>query len=137
MPKVIERMQLPQRKLDLLTDSAIQLAQNFLTSDLLASLRAQQSLAIESEVRFLLRYNTDSWFSSEHDHLILAGSIDLLVRFPDCVRIIDFKTDSWKNPKLHELQLSVYREAARRLYALPVYSTLCYVRAVGNELWMH
>ena len=136
LPMVIQRMQLSQRKLDLLTDSALRLVQNFLASELLSSLYAQQPVAMESEVRFLLRYDTNSLFAEKHAPVTLSGSIDLLLQFHDCVRIIDFKTDSWKNPKLHELQLAVYREAARPLYALPVYSALCYLRSVGDESWI-
>ena len=66
---------------------------------------------------------------------VLHGSIDLVLRYTDCVRIIDFKTDSHYQPALHAMQLKLYRQAAQSIYNLPVYSALCYVRSVGDEQW--
>lgn len=67
----------------------------------------------------------------------MHGSIDLLIRYSECIRIIDFKTDAFLIPDQHALQLAMYREAMERLYQLPVYSTLVYLRDVEYVQWLN
>jgi len=126
IPHEIERLDLMKSEKDLVVSSAVHLANNFLSSQLLSELLAQEPISVESEVAFVMK----------HGEKILHGSIDLLLLYDDCVRVIDFKTDSIRQPEVHETQLTLYHEAAYGLYGKPVHSTLCYVRSVGAELWI-
>lgn len=146
MPKEISRADLTSSELQTLVDSALVLANNVLSSKFLHNLLSGSSIpaAVESEVRFALCVDGDELRSAGIEHtsfpptesVILNGSIDLLLRYEDCVKIVDFKTDSTIMRSAHEQQLTIYRMAAERLYNLPVYAALCYTRAVGNEVWL-
>lgn len=132
MPKEIQRESLSRRELEIFEQSALLLAKNFLSSKLYDWLLQEHPVSVESEVPFSLRVELESY----PEPVVLNGSIDLLVRYETCVRVIDFKTDSFRHEQVHESQLSWYREAASRLYNLPVWSTLCYLRSVGSERWI-
>ncbi len=132
MPKEFLQYPLTKRNLAVIGESVLQLVQNFLSSELLQTLLNANPLSIESEVGFAYRstveYNTQA---------VVHGSIDLLIRYSECIRIIDFKTDVFLIPDQHALQLAMYREAMERLYQLPVYSTLVYLRDVEYVQWLN
>lgn len=128
-PKEIEDAPLSVEEQAVLSRSAESLANKFLCSEVLQEIRFRSPLALESEVRFSMR------LEGENAHVV-NGAIDLLIRYAHEVRILDFKTDLLRVPALHEKQLSIYREAARRLYGLPVSSAVCYLRDVGHLEWV-
>jgi len=133
MPKEFTRADLSGRDLETLEQSTRLLARNFFESALFHQLLLERPVSIESEIRFSLR---EEQVDDMGKPLLVNGSIDLLIRYETCVKIVDFKTDAFRLEQEHEMQLSWYREAAKRLYGLPVWSTVCYLRSVGSERWV-
>ncbi len=82
--------------------------------------------SLEPEVSFLLKKEESG------KTVFLRGQIDLMCVSPDGdeIRVIDFKTDSHKNPAEHIQQISVYKEAALGMAAprAGVRGFLCYLR---------
>ncbi len=78
---------------------------------------------IRTETPFLLRR------SGPDGPLLVRGKIDLLMLFPEEVRIIDFKTDRALLPERHSLQIALYCQAAEALFGRPATGWLYYVRA--------
>ncbi|MGI5910461.1 MAG: UvrD-helicase domain-containing protein [Sphaerochaetaceae bacterium] len=107
----------------------LSLARGFLDSDVWKELSSLENAMIECEVPFFAR--------AEHDgrEVLLEGSVDLLVTLSDRQYIVDFKTDSLRNPQAHERQVRVYMEAMHRIYGLPILGTVCFLRQPGNETW--
>jgi ATP-dependent exoDNAse (exonuclease V) beta subunit len=129
MPIEIRRSSLSRQELGVLTSDATALADGFLSSRAFAALRERHPCSIESEVGFSMRLDEDRG-------VVANGSIDVLLRYEDHVRIIDFKTDLLRVPQIHARQLELYREAARRLYGLPVFSAICYLRDAERLEWI-
>ncbi len=87
--------------------------------------REAREADFESEVSFILRVDDEEGSGS-----FIRGQIDLLLPGPDRVRVIDFKTDRFLDPRHHEGQLAIYRSAAAELYRLPAESCLVYLRGM-------
>ncbi len=77
---------------------------------------------IRSETPFLLRG------AGGDGRLLIRGKIDLLLLFPDEVRIIDFKTDRRLLPERHSLQIALYCRAAEALFERRASGALYYFR---------
>jgi ATP-dependent exoDNAse (exonuclease V) beta subunit len=125
MPLEMTRLELGRQREKILIGSALLLVNNFLSSQFFAELLDNGPIALESEVPFIMRWENP-------EPILLRGSIDLLLRYRNCTRVIDFKTDAYRQPEQHEAQLEIYGEAAKRLYDLPVYTDLFYLRGVEN-----
>lgn len=125
MPLEMTRLELGRQREKILIGSALLLVNNFLSSRFFAELLDNGPIALESEVPFIMRWENP-------EPILLRGSIDLLLRYRNCTRVIDFKTDAYRQPEQHEAQLEIYGEAAKRLYDLPVYTDLFYLRGVEN-----
>lgn len=134
IPVELTRLGLPLHQTKILVSSALSLANNFLSSSFLVELLEEKPLSVESEVAFSMRW--ESPHGGESSPMVLHGSIDLLLRYETCIRVIDFKTDAFRQPQQHDIQLELYRKAAERLYGLPVHSTLCYLRDVAYRKWV-
>lgn len=67
---------------------------------------------------------------------MVNGVIDLLVRYSDEIKIVDFKTDAYLFKDLHQGQLRLYREAMERLYHLPTSSAVVYLRDCSQSEWV-
>jgi ATP-dependent exoDNAse (exonuclease V) beta subunit len=85
------------------------LAQGFLGSPLFASLKRG---TIEAEYPFV--------FVPPELGISIVGTMDLVVELDETVWIVDYKTNRHLDPREYEGQMSVYRAAARRLFAKPV-----------------
>ncbi|MDY0371811.1 MAG: UvrD-helicase domain-containing protein [Sphaerochaetaceae bacterium] len=131
MPKEFLRYPITKKNLAIIGESVLLLVQNFLSSELLHLLLNDHPLGIESEVGFAYRAKV-----ADNERAVIHGSIDLLVRYSDKIRIIDFKTDAFLAPEQHTLQLTMYRKAMQRLYDLPVQATLVYLRDVTQIEWL-
>ena len=127
-PKELMRYRLAQANLQLLRDSALLLANNFLSSALASTLLADNPLSIESEVAFTYRGEGGE---------IINGIVDLLVRYKDAIKVIDFKTDALFNREAHSGQLALYRQAMERLYNLPTSSAVVYLRDIKMTEWVN
>lgn len=112
----------------ILSDGVL-LAKRFLESDLWRELSTLKGARAECEVPFFARM--------EHQGrtILVEGFIDLLVTLPDRQYVVDFKTDSFYEPEVHERQIRTYMEAMHRIYGLPVYGTVCFLRRPGGEVW--
>jgi len=112
---------------DGLLADAWHLTERFFTSQTAATLT--DAIAIETEVPFVMRRQMDG------RDVTVRGQIDLLVRRSEEILVIDFKTDKVIRAGEYEVQLELYRFAARDLIAgdvsraFPVRSLLFYLRA--------
>lgn len=129
MPREFFMAGFTEKQLAIIRRSVAELVGNFTRSELFSFLCNSKPLSMECEVAFACRRKL------EGRDIAVYGSIDLLIIYSGEVRVVDFKTDSVRFPRIHGEQLHMYREAAFRLYGLPVLSTLCYLRSPGNEVW--
>ncbi|MBO4389134.1 MAG: UvrD-helicase domain-containing protein [Spirochaetales bacterium] len=107
---------------DTFVSDALKMAAGFASTDFFRSLG---SASVRTEERLFFR----------HDYLgrtvAVEGVIDLLVRYPEEVLIVDYKTDALYNPESHRVQLELYREAIARTTGIPVRCALVYLRSPG------
>ncbi len=106
-----------------LFDAAREVVEGFLEAAPELGLRFPGGPEIRSETPFLLRR------SDPDGPLLVRGKIDLLLLFPEEVRIIDFKTDRTLLPERHGLQIALYCQAAQELFGRRATGWLYYVRA--------
>lgn len=86
---------------------------------------AAQAAWRESEYGFITRYELAG------RPITVTGQMDLIFETNDTVYVVDYKTDRFEDPAIHEEQLKVYRKAARELRGKPVETWLFYLRS-GN-----
>jgi ATP-dependent exoDNAse (exonuclease V) beta subunit len=127
IPKEIARLRLSAPNLATLSGAAYTLAEGFLQSELYGELKRGNPLSFESEVPFAYR---------AEEGVVVNGVIDLLVRYSDEIKIVDFKTDAYLFKDLHQGQLRLYREAMERLYHLPTSSAVVYLRDCSQSEWV-
>ncbi|AEC02638.1 UvrD-helicase domain-containing protein [Parasphaerochaeta coccoides] len=99
-----------------------QLARNFLESTFWKNVSAQM-VSCESEVPFFMRRDENG------RNIVYEGIADLVVTLPDRVLVVDFKTDTFRVPRIHERQLGIYREAFSRLTRKKTEAAVCYLRS--------
>lgn len=126
-PKEISRLRLSVTNLTSLSNAALSLAEGFLQSELYRELKEGNPLSFESEVAFAYR---------AEEGVVVNGVIDLLVRYRDEIKIVDFKSDAFLFLDLHQGQLRLYREAMERLYNLPTSSAVVYLRDCSQTKWV-
>ena len=91
-------------------------ARSFLSSRFY--LEAVKGRRTETEVRF--------YYPS--DGIVLEGSADLLVFYPDHILVVDYKTDRFMDEMRHRAQIAAYASAIGDLYGMECLATLLYVR---------
>ena len=72
-----------------------------------------------------LRFYT---FDEEAPDVALEGVIDLLVLGEDYNLVVDYKSDSFRNPEEHRIQILSYVKVAEQIYGKRCYGTLYYLR---------
>ena len=97
------------------------LAEAFFLSSFGAEILGAGPEAVETEVPFTMRMPSGPGF--------VSGIMDLVVRFEDRTRIVDFKTDGTVLPGSHDVQLGIYRRAAESIWGRPSESFLYYLRS--------
>ncbi|MDY0289627.1 MAG: UvrD-helicase domain-containing protein [Sphaerochaeta sp.] len=110
-----------------LASDALLLCNNFLQSDIYRN--DVKGNGPRCEVKFF-----SSVLHEERD-VVVEGSIDLLVKTPQEILIIDFKTDRHRMPERHRDQINLYMRAAQRIYEKPVRGCVTFLRSCGNEEW--
>ncbi|HUX12610.1 MAG TPA: UvrD-helicase domain-containing protein [Spirochaetia bacterium] len=126
---IVEKLS-PEQITTLIGD-AWSLSENFMRSSV-AELMGKGS-EVQTEVPFVLR-RVESGVEQ-----FIHGQIDLMVRVPQEILVVDFKTDRAIRPGEYDLQLDFYRAAAPDLLSdhsfrgLPVRSLLFYLR--GGQSW--
>jgi ATP-dependent exoDNAse (exonuclease V) beta subunit len=106
-----------------LFDAAREAVEGFLSAAPELGAGSPEGPEIRCETPFLLHR------SDTQGPLLVRGKIDLLVLFPEEVRIIDFKTDRTMLPERHSLQIALYCQAAEALFGRRATGALYYVRA--------
>ncbi len=129
-PMSLERTGMKVEEEESLAHDILTMVEGVLSSPFFESLNTQSLTAIESELEFMARITSDG------ESLAVNGIIDLLLRYEDHLTIVDFKTDAFQNPEVHEHQITMYASAMEKLYGVPVKSVLCYVRQPGMEVWL-
>ena len=86
IPKEITRLRPSATNLATLSSSAHSLAEGFLQGELYRELQKGSPLSFESEVPFAFR---------TEEGIVVNGVIDLLVRYKEEIKVIDFKTDAF------------------------------------------
>ncbi|HOV62993.1 MAG TPA: 3'-5' exonuclease, partial [Spirochaetia bacterium] len=109
----------------LFLSDAERLATGFLESDLGREAAADSSR--RTELAFVSRYGTDE------EPGYVSGKIDLLFRRGEEAVVVDFKSSRAIVPHEYDVQLTVYRKAARDLTGLPVRTIIFYLRS-GESL---
>ena len=108
---------------------------------------AQRSEMTESVVRRLITGFFSSPFFKEHRDaelmtekefllrreeggrtVFVSCRTDLIIRHPDRVVVVDFKTDRVRVPGRYDSQLALYAEAVEAVYGLPVETKTVYLR---------
>lgn len=102
---------------------------NFKSTSFFEDIKNQK---IDCEVKFF--YGVDE--PSGEQRLVLEGIIDLLIEKEDEFIIIDYKTDKFKEPSLHQKQLALYSQALGRLTSKPIHTGLCYLREPKQIEWL-
>ncbi len=96
--------------------AASDIAESFLSSSFYKEY--VEGNAKEVEVRF---YYPDG-------DMVVEGSVDLLIHYPDHLLVVDYKTDKKKIPEMHKGQIAKYAEAMEGIYRKRCLSTVLYVR---------
>lgn len=126
MPPSLYRV-LGEKEHKLVLSDARRLCDNFFASELYETYVLPYSF--ECEVKF---------FSSvfyEGREVVVEGSIDLLVEMPDAMLVLDFKTDAFRQPEIHRLQIETYMQAVARIYEKPVRGCVTFLRECKDEIW--
>ena len=126
MPPTLYRMLSEKERKSVLSD-ARRLCDDFFASELYRNYVVPYPF--QCEVKF---------FSSvfyEGREVAVEGSIDLLVEMPDCMLVIDFKTDAYRQPEVHRLQIETYMQAVSRIYEKPVRGCVTFLRDCKDEIW--
>ena len=123
--KELKVAQLTNSELKIFTDSALNLTTNFTKSSFYKALLDSKPTLIESEVAFSLRLDQ-----------IVNGSIDLLLHYPDHLKVIDFKSDAVIYNENHLEQLKIYSKAVKALYNKEVVSCIAYLRDLSRINWV-
>lgn len=97
------------------------LVSGFLSSPFFREHRGGELL---TEKEFLLRRNEGG------RTVFVSCRADLIIRHPDKIFVVDFKTDRVKIPGFYDSQLSLYAEAAEAIYGLPVETKAVYLREI-------
>ncbi|MBN2859606.1 MAG: UvrD-helicase domain-containing protein [Sphaerochaetaceae bacterium] len=128
-PSALTQSGIQPREEQILAQDIMSMVEQTLNSPFFVSLGGEALKEVESELEFMARVEYDG------EDLGVSGIVDLLLRYEDHITIVDFKTDRFQDPELHERQLAIYTSAMRKLYDLKVKSVLCYVRQSGMEWW--
>ena len=107
---------LPDPEREELEEAVMDTARSFLSSRFY--LEAVKGRRTETEVRF--------YYPS--DGIVLEGSADLLVFYPDHILVVDYKTDRFMDEMRHRAQIAAYASAIGDLYGMECLATLLYVR---------
>lgn len=128
-PSALTQSGIQPREEQILIQDIMSMVEQTLKSPFFVSLGGKSLKAVESELEFMARVEYDG------QDLSVSGIVDLLLRYEDHITIVDFKTDRFQDPDLHERQLAIYTSAMRKLYDVEVKSVLSYVRQSGMEWW--
>jgi ATP-dependent helicase/nuclease subunit A len=110
-----------------IVSSALECGKTFLASDL--GVQALSSRRCENEYPFYLPFNRDG-----HESIMVKGTIDLIFETDDECIIVDYKTDQYMKPEIHQVQMDTYRLAASAFSDLPVKIMLVYLRSIETVL---
>ncbi len=115
-----------ERDNQILLDQAKAFADGFVASDFYT--RHVLGNKTEQELRF--------YTSKDDDDVAIEGVVDLLVFGDDYNLVVDYKTDSFRKPQEHKIQVQTYVKVAEQLYGKKCYGTLFYLRD-GNisDVW--
>jgi ATP-dependent helicase/nuclease subunit A len=103
--------------------AALECGKSFLSSE-----RGNDALSArrsETEYPFYLPFNRD-----ECEAIMVKGTIDLIFETEEECIVIDFKTDQYMKPEIHQVQMDTYRLAAKAFSDLPVKIFLVYLRSM-------
>jgi ATP-dependent helicase/nuclease subunit A len=111
------------QEIKIIFSSAIECAEKFLASDF--GRKAFHAQRCETEYPFYLPFHSD-----ESESIMVKGTIDLIFESDNECIIIDFKTDQYLKPEMHQVQMDTYRLAAESFSDLPVKIFLVYLRSM-------
>jgi hypothetical protein len=118
----LRKEKLNQNEIEKIYSSAFECGKIFFNSDL--GKQASSANRCESEYPFYLPLNQD-----EHEPIMVKGTIDLIFETNDNCIIVDFKTDQYMKPEIHQVQMDAYRLAAKSFSEFPVKIFLVYLRS--------
>ncbi|MDR0910780.1 MAG: UvrD-helicase domain-containing protein [Spirochaetaceae bacterium] len=95
-------------------EEAYKMRDRFLASEL--GQKAQNADWRETEFPIVYYDDNVDIDGKQYPHRIINGTIDLLFRHEGIIYIVDYKTDSVKNPDDHKQQLEIYRKAVEAIY---------------------
>jgi ATP-dependent exoDNAse (exonuclease V) beta subunit len=118
---------LPKEEVKPLIEQARLLSSNFLSSEFYKKEIAPYP--VKGEVRFFSRVEASG------EPVVAEGSIDILVTRPDGYDIIDFKTDSQREPEVHRGQVELYKSAVERFTGKKARCAILYLRESSKVEW--
>ena len=127
LPEYDNRSILPSEK-KVIEEAAEAIADRFLASDFYKEItEGINPSAIHPEYEFYTVYNDDN------GPIALEGSIDLFIEGTDSNIVIDYKTDTFKDPNIHKGQLSLYAKAMTEITGKPTKAYVVYLRDMEAE----
>lgn len=113
----------------LIIESARELSNNFINSQFYKN--NVKNYSVKCELGFFSRVKYRDEYS------VAEGFIDLLVKDNnDNYLVVDFKTDIIKNPEIHKIQLSTYKDVVSKMYnTKSVKCALVYLRKIDSEYY--
>ncbi|WP_320129503.1 UvrD-helicase domain-containing protein [uncultured Sphaerochaeta sp.] len=124
-PSLAKRLDAREKK-QVVAD-ALLLCENFLESDLYRQYVLGKTYTCEVKFFCAVDY--------EGREVVVEGSIDLLVETEQEMLVIDFKTDQYRNPEVHERQIRMYLQAVERIYGKPARGCVTFLRTCTEEIW--
>ncbi len=106
-----------------IVSAAVERGKTFLASDL--GKKAISANRRETEYPFYIPFNREG-----HKPIMIKGTIDLLFESGNECIIIDFKTDQYIKPEIHQVQMDTYRFASKAFSSLPAKTMLVYLRSM-------
>jgi ATP-dependent helicase/nuclease subunit A len=122
--EIFRKENLKLHEIKKILDAAIIIGQTFYHSDL--GKQIVSAHCSETEYPFYLPFNKEQHCES----IMVRGIIDLLFETDNECIVIDFKTDQYMNPEIHQIQMDTYRLAAKAFSDLPVKIMIVYLRSM-------
>jgi ATP-dependent helicase/nuclease subunit A len=122
---VFRKENLTSEEIKKIWSTALERGKTFLTSDL--GKQAVSANRCESEYPFYLPFHRDGC-----EPIMVKGTIDLIFETDNECIIIDFKTDQYMKPEIHQVQMDTYRFAAKAFSDFPVHIMLVYLRSMES-----
>lgn len=127
MPKDMEV--LSEKELTRVALTIRYLVQQFFSSVAWSRIITGNPDSIDPERSFACRMTIDGTVT------LVYGKVDLIITYDDKIKIIDFKTDAYRNEASHQKQLALYAKALHLITGKRVETALCYLRDIDVLHW--